>query len=146
MIKHCGSCQNFLPVSFFGKRAASNDGLSSKCKDCQRKYDKERANLPHRVKAREDYAKSRQGKLAGSKAKKEWIIKNLIKRSANIMVGNAVRDGKLAKPSNCECCKQEHVRLHGHHDDYAFPLIVRWLCPRCHNKWHKENGEGKNAK
>ena len=108
-------------------------------------YDKNRANQPHRVKAREDYAKTEKGIIAGNKAKKNWCEHNLIKRSASFMVNNAVRDGKIIKPTKCESCANQHVRLEGHHDDYSKPLEVRWLCPRCHTAWHKENGEGLNG-
>lgn len=30
-----------------------------------------------------------------------------------------------------------------HHDDYAFPLVVRWLCIPCHMDWHLEHGPAK---
>ena len=130
------------------------------CKDCRKKnvlenrkskadyykkYDNDRANLPHRVKARLDYAKTDKGKEAGNKAKIKFLKRNPIKRMASIMVGNAVRNGKLIKPDSCEDCGTTPIRLHGHHDDYAYPLVVRWLCPGCHNKWHKINGEGLNG-
>ena len=113
--------------------------------DYYRKYDRDRSMNPDRVKAREDYANSEGGKASAKKAKKNWQLRNQIKRAANVMVGNAVRDGKLTKPDTCEDCGSTPTRLHGHHDDYAYPLVVRWLCPGCHNKWHKENGEGLNA-
>lgn len=135
------------------------DGHLNKCKSCTKKdvsanyrenidhykeYERKRANLPHRVKARSDYAKTDNGKKAVAKAKNKWIEKNPIKRAANIMVGNAINNGKLVKASECEVCGAKG-RLHGHHDDYAFPLVVRWLCPKCHSGWHRENGEGLNA-
>jgi hypothetical protein len=113
--------------------------------DHYREYDRKRANLPHRVEARKQYAKTEKGIEARNRARKSWLKRNPIKRMANVIVGNAVRDGKLLKPSACESCGIKPKRLHGHHDDYAFPLSVRWLCPGCHNKWHKENGEGANA-
>ena len=130
------------------------------CKDCRRKraienrranaeyyrdYDKKRANLPHRVRARREYAQTESGKKALKRANIKYKKRNPIKRMAAVMVGNAVRDGKIIKPKKCEDCGSKQKRLHGHHDDYAFPLVVRWLCPACHRKWHKENGEGLNA-
>lgn len=143
--KECRSCNTVKNSLEFCRRTASVDGLSAKCKECQKEYDRRRANLPHRVKARSDYAKTEQGLAAGSRAKKAWIDRNTIKRAASTIVGNAVRDGRILKQDSCEQCKSKPSRLHGHHDDYAFPLVVRWLCPGCHNKWHKENGEGANA-
>jgi len=144
-MKKCYSCNTEKEESGFVKRAASNDGLSYKCRQCQKDYDKSRALLPHRVRARLDYSKTEKGKAKSSEAKKRWAENNLVKRAANVIVGNAIRDGKLEKPNNCESCSGSPNRLHGHHDDYAFPLVVRWLCPECHSKWHKENGEGLNS-
>ena len=143
--KKCGKCKKDKHVDMFGNRAASNDGKAAICKECQKEYDRKRANLPHRVKARIDYSKTEEGKAAGARAKKAWDERNVIKKSASVMVGNAVRDGKIIKPELCESCNSKPGLLHGHHDDYAYPLVVRWLCPGCHNKWHKENGEGLNA-
>lgn len=159
-MKKCFKCQEVKPLSEFYKHKQMKDGRLNKCKTCSKKdvssnyrnnidhykeYERSRANLPHRVKAREDYAKTDEGIKRGNEAKNNWTRRNPIKRMASTIVGNAVRNGKIQKPSNCESCNSEPSRLHGHHDDYAFPLVVRWLCPGCHNKWHKENGEGKNA-
>jgi len=52
---------------------------------------------------------------------------------------NATR--KLTKQP-CEKCGAKKVEAH--HDDYAEPLNVRWLCSCCHNLWHKDHGEAKN--
>jgi hypothetical protein len=159
--KECFKCGEEKPLSEFYKHSKMADGRVNKCKECNkrdvrdnyasnrehyREYERGRANLSHRVKAREDYAKTPQGEEAYRKAKNKWVRNNPIKKAASTMVGNAVRGGKLAKPDICECCGSEPKRLHGHHDDYAFPLVVRWLCPGCHSQWHKKNGEGKNAR
>lgn len=53
-----------------------------------------------------------------------------------------VRAGGLKKPATCSECGEEPrpgLSLHGHHDDYNRPLDVRWLCPRCHRRWHGSN-------
>jgi hypothetical protein len=159
-MKECFKCKLTKPLSDFYKHSQMKDGHLNKCKLCNKKdvssnyraniehykeYERSRSNLEHRVKAREDYAKTEKGKVAGNNGKKAWQIRNPIKRMASTIVGNAVRDGKIEKPLNCESCDSQPVRLHGHHDDYAFPLVVRWLCPGCHNNWHKENGEGLNS-
>ena len=136
------------------------DGHLNKCKLCAKKdtkenieknkdyyleYDRQRGNLPHRVLARKHYSQTEQGKAAFRKAKDKWEESNVIKRSASHIVNNAVRDGKLIKEYKCQSCNIESVRIHGHHDDYAYPMIVRWLCSKCHTAWHNENGSGING-
>jgi len=141
-MKICGTCKVEKNESDFGKRKASIDGLAAKCKSCQKEYDKKRLRDPKRMKMRRDYQKTEAGKAAHSKAVKKWADSNTVKRAAHILIGNYVRDGKILKQP-CEKCR--NPKAEAHHDDYAKPLDVRWLCVDCHNKWHKENGEGKNA-
>lgn len=144
-MKLCKSCNTEKLETEFGKRSASPDGLAHKCKRCQSEYDKARSNNPKRIKARADYSKTEAGKAAGAKAKRKWIERNSIKRGASTIAGNAVRDGKIEKSEYCMACGITDVRIHGHHDDYARPLEVRWLCSKCHEDWHRDNGEGKNG-
>jgi hypothetical protein len=152
-MKVCNVCNSKKQESEFYKGHA-------KCKDCYvlkvklhreekadyyREYDANRANLPHRIEARLRYSQTPQGKDAHRMAKKKWSIDNVIKRAANIIVGNAVRDGRLIKSYECEDCGKNDTMIHGHHDNYDYPLDVRWLCPACHTKWHKINGSGING-
>ena len=132
----------------------------SKCKECTksavrknrlekidyyRDYERRRSNLPHRVSARNEYAKTESGIEARAKARMKWVSRNSKKRMANVLVGNAVRDGNLKKKFYCESCGINGERIHGHHCDYDKPLDVMWLCSKCHKEWHKINGEGLNA-
>ncbi len=50
----------------------------------------------------------------------------------------AVRHGKLKRPNDSVCQKCGARKAHKHHDDYAKPLEVMYLCPTCHCKRHKE--------
>lgn len=105
--------------------------------------DAKRAMSPNRIAAREAYLKTEKGRAAKKRATTNWINKSTIKRSAHILVGNYIRDGKLEKRP-CEVCGSAY-RVHAHHDDYAYPLDVRWLCAAHHRQWHIANGEAKNA-
>ena len=142
-MKLCRSCNTEKQLSDFGKRSASKDGLAHKCKQCQKEYDSNRLKDPKRMKMRRDYQKTEAGKKAHAKANSRWLAKNTVKRAAHIIVGNAVRDGKLT-PEPCEVCFTTHD-VHAHHDDYAKPLEVKWLCSEHHKEWHRLNGEGLNA-
>jgi hypothetical protein len=65
------------------------------------------------------------------------------RKRAGTLVYEAVQRGDL-KPSPCEVCGN-NLETHAHHDDYAKPLEVRWLCRSCHKRHHAEHGPGKNA-
>lgn len=149
----CKKCDGDFDESMF----YTNDSTCKECRkamvranrksnaDHYREYEKCRANRPDRVKARIEYQKTHRGRAASYKAKALWTERNAIKKGASYMVNNAVRDGKLFKPDTCSVCGKGG-RIHGHHDDYAKPLDVRWLCSQCHSDWHKLNGEGENAR
>ena len=156
-MKKCNSCGEEKDNSEFHLRRASPGGLAAKCKICQRAYDKARANNPDRVKARADYAKSGAGIKAGKKARKKWASKNKgkiyeitksyrernpNKYKAHGKIAYAIKTGDLVSMP-CEVCKSTE-NLHAHHDDYAKPLNIRWLCSAHHSQWHAENGEGLN--
>jgi hypothetical protein len=128
----------------------SAGGFMARCKDCHRanvkanrernadyyrEFDRARANLPHRVAAREAYAQTPRGRSALARGSKAWAQRNPAKRAAQYAVSNAMRDGKLIRQP-CEICG-EHAQAH--HDDYSKPLDVRWLCTTHHAEWHKHN-------
>jgi len=158
--KICFKCNTRKPLTEFYKHKGMADGYLNKCKECNKKdtkdnikknrdyyleYDKQRANLPHRVSARLAYSQTEEGKKAAQRAKDKWSEENVIKRSASYIINRAIRDGKITKPSSCSQCNTTGVRIHGHHDDYAYPMIVRWLCSKCHRDWHKEHGSAING-
>ena len=64
---------------------------------------------------------------------------------AHNIIEKAVANGKLVRPVRCEGCGATRVFRDGrsgiqaHHDNYNFPLRVRWLCQQCHHRWHKRN-------
>ena len=82
-MKKCTRCKKEKKKAEFQVRKMSKDGLTASCKECLSIYDKKRANLPHRVAAREAYAKTEKGVEAGNKAKKNWCERNAIKKAAS---------------------------------------------------------------
>ena len=125
----------------------------SKCKECIksavkfhreqniekiRAYDKTRGNLPHRVKARQEYIKTEAGKQAKKRAMDAYRERYPMKYAAHVITRNAIRDGKLTPWKICSVCNSTE-KIEGHHDDYTKPLDVRWLCESCHKDWHRNN-------
>ena len=129
-------------------------GVSSRCKECHkaairrnraenaeyyREYDKMRFQRDaHRQEANKAYARTERGKEVSARARGKWLSQNPEKRAAHIILGNAVRDGRISKPEICEQCgdKPTSRRLHAHHHDYALPLVVQWICAKCHGEEH----------
>ena len=158
--KSCFKCGVHKPLSEFYKHKMMADGHLNKCKDCTKKdvrqnrdanldyykeYDRQRASNPQRVAERGSYAQSEAGKRANAEAKKRWIESNLIKRAAQVMFRNRARSNPELMKHECESCGIKGVQLNAHHDDYSKPLVVRFLCGKCHSKWHKEHGSGLNG-
>ena len=159
--KACFVCTKELPLISFYKHSGMKDGHLGKCKECAKKdainnrnenidyyreFDRNRSNLPHRVAVREAYANTDEGIESARKSKANWTKNNRKKKWASGKVAYAVRSGKLKKPTKCEECGRDDIRLHGHHDDYSKPLNVRWLCSKDHRAWHKKHGEVKVVK
>lgn len=138
-MKKCFKCQRELPLSDFYKHKQMKDGHLNKCKACTKK-DAAQHRLDNIDKIREYDRKrgNRQTPEYGAKYRREFPIKY----KAQTMVGNAIRDHKLFKEP-CEICGCNEV--HAHHDDYAKPLNVRWLCAAHHQQWHAQHGEALNA-
>lgn len=95
--------------------------------------------------SRAKHKASALGKITKAKGRIKWKQKNRLKVLAHKSVYRALAAGKLIQPSACEGCSIQHQTLNAHHDDYSFPLKVRWLCSKCHIEWHKINGSGING-
>ena len=152
-MKTCNRCRKERPLDFFYKG-------QSACKECYtiqvrayrannidkiRAYDRSISMSPNKIASRLKYAKTEVGRANSQIARDKWIASNAVKRGASVIVTNAVREGKLIKKYACESCSSTETLTHGHHDDYAYPLTVRWLCAKCHVAWHRENGHGLNG-
>ncbi len=114
----------------------SPDGRTAACRQClkerdAKRYPKEREK---RNEWSKQYFKTSKGKRVVDRSRRKWQEQNVLKRAAHIIVGNAVRDGKLIKQS-CEKCGA--MKVHAHHDDYTKPLTVRWLCTMHHAEVHR---------
>lgn len=140
-MKKCSNCGAEKPLSDYQKRKASKDGLTASCKACLKERDRIRDQDPERKAMKEAYCKGK-GREVATAAKIRWRERNPKKRAAHVLVGNALRDGKLFKQP-CEVCGD--TEAHAHHDDYDKPLEVRWLCPVHHEAWHQANGPGLNG-
>ena len=64
---------------------------------------------------------------------KEYRAANEDKYKAHMLVGSAVKTGRIAKLP-CLICGSENTEAH--HPDYSSPLDVIWLCAAHHKQAH----------
>jgi hypothetical protein len=130
--------------------------VNNRCKECHKKnvkenreakadyyrdYDAKRFQEDPRVKDRhKSYQKTDAGKASITASRKKWLNQSPEKRAAHVILGNAVRDGRIEKPDHCSKCGKKEVsrRIHAHHHDYTKPVDVTWLCTQCHKDEHKD--------
>ena len=89
-----------------------------------------------RLKESEDRTRFAERRKKYAKEYAKTYKKDKVKVAARTILNNAVATGKVARPLNCEQCKQERP-VQGHHEDYSKPLDVIWLCIPCHGKEHR---------
>ena len=152
-MKTCFKCGAVKPLTDFYKHKQMADGRLNKCKECTktdvrenraanveyyRDYEAKRFQEDPRVRKRHRrYQKTDAYKESKKKSNRKWRQENPDKRAAHIILGNAVRDGRVDKPEKCTSCGAGG-RIEGHHDDYTKPLDVTWLCRKCHGQLHKD--------
>lgn len=126
-LKKCSQCKESKSTSEFYNDRSRYDGLDAKCKSCN---NKNRLIKCHSIDKFTDRYKRR--KLISSK---KWALENPDKIMAYAKVHYALKLGKLIKPFSCEKCESAGY-LNAHHKDYSMPLVVEWLCVKCHEKLH----------
>ena len=116
-IRSCSRCHEFKPLAEFDHSRRSRDGRHHRCKDCDRKRDKERA-------------------LNGSlkRTLQGWTSRNPLAAKAHKIFQRAIKRGDRERGPCAECGKPKG---HGHHADYSKPLDVTFLCHRCHMEHHR---------
>lgn len=155
-MKECFKCNEVKPLDDFYKHKGAADGRVNKCKKCTkedvkanrlkrsdyyREYDAWRFKNQPQVKARHKrYQKTENGILSATASRTKWQSNNPEKRAAHVILGNAVRDGRIEKPLSCSKCGEfkPSRQIHAHHNDYTKPIDVVWLCTYCHKSEHKD--------
>lgn len=153
--KVCIRCGTHKPIGEYYSHPQMADGHLTVCKACVlarvnarrakkiqeiRQYDRERGLLPHRKQA----VKERAPRYADRKSAAKWRKANPNKATAHSAVEHALRIGTLIRATECERCGADW-QLDAHHENYAKPLEVVWLCKECHGARHREINEERRA-
>ena len=136
-MKWCPKCKSWKELSEFYKVGSGKDELRCQCKDCCRKAHREYLQTDEGRAAKRKYRQSERGKEAvriNSRKRRRLCPE---KAKARSDVSNAIRDGKLIRPSHCESCFEERF-AESHHEDYSKTLDVDWLCKKCHRELNRK--------
>lgn len=145
-MKKCTVCKELKPESEFYPSKQQASGLTCPCKECHkaRTRDFRLKKLTDPAWREKEIARSRAKYVSGNASYhpeksqrnlKKWYDKNPGKRKAHWTVSNAIRRGVITKLP-CDVCGDE--KSEAHHDDYAKPLAIRWLCRKHHSEHHIE--------
>lgn len=139
--KICSSCAVRKPVADFAMRNRSV--RRGQCRECWnlRHRSPEKRSIRNAANARNRTSDAWRGRERKHSAKRYSKFPEQAK--AKQMVRRAIQTGALVRPAACEICglspkpqRDGKSSIHGHHDDYSKPLVVRWLCHACHIKVH----------
>lgn len=151
--KVCRGCGVLRPLCQFSRNRRMKDGLQQKCKECcsaehkqwrnkdpeRRERSKERARRwrrenPERAKENVqrwlDEHPEQAAEISRRRARRARE-RNPEKHVARKAVSHAMAAGKLER-GPCEICGCDEVEAH--HEDYAKPLEIRWLCRDHHRE------------
>jgi hypothetical protein len=149
-MKQCKDCGKTLSLDSFYVHKEMADGHLNKCKTCvksrmnrhressleaAREYDRQRADLPHRVELRKAYQQTDRYRQSSSEGKKRYAARNPEKRRAQSLVAYQIRLGNITRQP-CQVCGE--AKSEAHHEDYSSPLDVMWLCDTHHKARHRE--------
>lgn len=123
--KHCKVCRRAKVALYREKNALKIQAYDLMRLDDPRrqKYRREKTALVPKDTRREYHAR--------------YLARHPEKRRAHIAVGNALRDGRIQRPTQCVRCNAPGP-VEAHHEDYGRPLDVLWFCRPCHLFTHKQ--------
>lgn len=117
-MKTCTKCDTQKPLTAFYKHLRMADGHLNECAACCR--ERQKAHRAARLDHYREYDRRR--------GYREYDAHKAAARRAT----------RVLQRKPCETCGSE--RSEAHHDDYAKPLDVRWLCRTHHAEAHRRVG------
>jgi len=120
-VKACSVCREVKESDLFNRDYGRKDSLSVRCRSCE-------SNKTKLYRESESVrARQREAKWGDAKV------------SARTSFNTRVKRGKISKQPCCVC---GDTVAQGHHEDYAKPYDVIWLCKKHHAQRHTEIRRG----
>lgn len=134
-MKACFKCGVVKALDGFYKHPAMTDGHLGKCIECAkadvRKHYAETREQRSAYEAKRTQDPARKAKR--HEAERRHRHRHPDRAKARLAVGRAVAKGSLIRTPCIEC---GDPKVQAHHEDYSKPLVVEWLCFRCHRERH----------
>jgi hypothetical protein len=158
-MKECRHCHVVKSLDEFYKQSSGNVGVTAYCILCSKiratewrlKNPEKNKELKKRQRAKENSKEKHREALRRNRVNdperykeinRKWIEKNQdrvkLANDAGNKLRNAIRAGKIVRPTKCEHCEAENVPIEGAHYDYSKPFDVKWLCRSCHRRWDNQ--------
>ena len=137
-MKQCSKCHTEKAESEFYTDKRTPDGLKCQCKKCHYQTTISTRDLNKKRDSNKEYMRRAVAKNP-EKFRAMWSKRpksDKEKTDARRILNAAVKSRKIIKPAVCSECGIEK-RVSAHHEDYAKPLEVTWLCYECHGKRHR---------
>lgn len=140
LTKTCKVCKTQKPSNHFyiNRRKGRNPFYRSMCKDCMvnknksyRKTEKGRLIIER---SNRKYILTQNGKITQRRRTVSYRLNHPERYRAHSAINNAVRDGKIIRPTKCESCGNSGKIQSHHHLGYKkeHHYHVQWLCIPCH--------------
>lgn len=71
----------------------------------------------------------------GKRSERRYRLKSITRSYANVYQSRG-----LLTPQPCQFCLSE-THIEKHHPNYRKPLLVIWLCRKCHRALHRISGQ-----
>lgn len=154
-MKKCSKCLIEKSEDLFWKRNNRKSAVNSECKSCcserRRKFyaennidilqKRKKYYLENREKFFQYVKKYQKNNPKYRKYQNQYLIKKRKSHDqkflARQIVQLALKGKMIFKPLQCARCESME-KIEAHHEDYARPLDILWVCYPCHRMIHKE--------
>lgn len=140
-MKTCTKCGG---GSDFYRDKSTPDGLRYSCKACDKaralkwRYENHERSMASKV----EWSQRPEVKVRRAEQQRASKRRHPERWAARAAVNQAIKKGTMVRQPCKECGTPN---AHAHHEDYAKPLEVEWLCVKCHGIEHRTTYEGRMA-
>ncbi len=149
-MKTCFKCGTSKSLDCFYVHKMMADGHLNKCKDCTKNDTRlrleQKVNDPHWLAKERERCRVKQQKyrelgcasLVKKETRQKWSDGNRSKIKAQREAREALKKGIIVRQLFCNRCGSRQEIMEMHHNDYAKPLAIEWLCLSCHGKTRRK--------